>query len=340
MLGDKVLGQGFSGAVMELRHLRYFHAVAEELHFGRAAMRLNISQPPLSRQIHQLEVELGVVLFDRKPTGIVLTAPGQILLEGTRELLMQLDRVCRQAQRAAKGEVGKLTVGVRETAMYNGVLPAILHAYRDEFKNVELEIMPLASVEQIEALRIGQLDVGFVHNSYADQHNMQSEEVYVDNIVLALHSANPLARRRRLRLSDLSGEPLIWFPRLTSPRYHDELLQACQKAGMTMNIVQLVPYVGGTALTLVSAGVGISFAQESSARMTKPINVTLRPIDDLDLKARLSVTWRQDNTSPLLASFLDVVRRMRGEFRNPPGAPGKLPGANAKVHHFGANCRT
>ena len=301
---------------MELRHLRYFHAVAEELHFGRAAVRLNISQPPLSRQIHQLETELGVSLFDRKPAGIELTVPGQILLEGTRELLMQLVKVCRRVSRAANGEVGKLTVGVRETAMYNGALPAILHAYRDEFHDVELEIMPLTSVNQIEALRIGQLDVGFVHDTYADQHNLRSEEIYLDNVVLALNSASPLSRRRRLRLSDLSGEPLIWFPREASPRYHDELLKACQNAGMTMNIVQLVPYIGGTALTLVSAGVGISFAQESSARMTKPMNVTLRRVDDLRLKARLSVTWRQDNTSPLLASFLEVVRQKGKEFRS------------------------
>ena len=296
---------------MELRHLRYFHAVAEELHFGRAAMRLNLSQPPLSRQIHQLEQELGVTLFDRKPTGIVLTQPGHLLLEGTRDLLMEVDQLCRRVQRAAKGEVGKLTVGVRETAMYNGVLPGILHAYRDKYENVELEIAPLPSSGQIDALRVGRLDVGFVHGSFGDQQNLVFEEVYVDNVVLALHSASPLARRRRLSLRDLSGEPLIWFPRATSPRYHDELLNACQGGGMNMNIVQLVPFVGGTALTLVSAGVGISFAQESSARFTKPMNVTLRPIEDLKLKARLNVVWRRDDTSPLVQSFLDVVRQMR-----------------------------
>ena len=300
---------------MELRHLRYFQAVAEELNFGRAAIRLNISQPPLSKQIQQLERELGVILFDRKPGGIVLTTAGHILLDGTRELLLQLDRVGRRVQRASKGEIGKLTVGFRETAMYNGVLPAILHAYREAFKDVELDIIPLPSVSQIDALRVGRLDVGFVHDTFSDQHNLSSEEVYVDSVVLALHSANPLARRRRLHLKDLSGEPLIWFPRTTSPRYHDALLYACQRAGMTMNIVQLAPYVGGTALTLVSAGVGISFAQESSARMTKPMNVSLRRVEDLKLKARLCVTWRKDNSSPLLNSFLNVVRRMRGEFR-------------------------
>lgn len=307
---------------MELRHLRYFHAVAEELHFGRAAMRLNLSQPPLSRQIHQLETELGVKLFDRKPTGIALTQAGHVLLEWTRELLMQLDQVCRRVRRAARGEVGKLTVGVRETAMYNGVLPGILHAYREKFENVELEIVALPSAPQVEALRAGRLDVAFVHDNLADQHNLESEEVYVDNVVLALHNAHPLARRRRLRLRDLSGEPLIWFPRVASPRYHDELLNACHRAGMTMNIVQLVPFVGGTALTLVSAGVGITFAQESSAQFTKPMNVALRPIEDLKLKARLSVMWRQDDKSPLVQSFLDVVRQMRGDFSNPLAVQG------------------
>jgi len=296
---------------MELRHLRYFIAVAEELHFGRAAQRLHISQPPLSRQIHQLESELGVELFDRRPTGVVLTPAGQTLLDGARSLIVDVERLSRRAQRVAKGEVGKLTVGFRETAMYNGVLPAILHAYRERFDNVELDIVPLSSTDQIGALREGRIDIGFAHSSVLSEALLQSEEVYEDNIVLAVHSANPLARRRRLYLKDLTNQPFIWFPRATSPRYHDELLQACQKAGLTMQVVQVAPYIGGTAVTLVAAGVGICFAQESSARLTRPMNVVLRPLEDLTLKAKLHAVWRSDNISPLLASFLDVVRQVR-----------------------------
>lgn len=296
---------------MELRYLRYFIAVAEELHFGRAAQRLNLSQPPLSRQIHQLENELGVELFDRRPTGVVLTPSGQTLLDGARSLIVDVERLCRRTQRVAKGEIGKLTVGFRETAMYNGVLPAILHAYREKFSNVELDIIPLPSTEQIEALREGRIDIGFGHSSALAESMLRAEEVYEDSIVLAIHSANPLSRRRRLYLRDLTNQPFIWFPRSTSPRYHDELLQACQRGGLTMQVAQVVPYIGGTAVTLVAAGVGVCFAQESSTRLTRPMNVVLRPLEDLTLKAKLHAVWRHDNTSPLLMSFLSVVRDMR-----------------------------
>jgi len=128
---------------------------------------------------------------------------------------------------------------------------------------------------------------------------------------VALHRSHPLARRRRLYLRDLANQPFVWFPRWASPRYHHELLQACQTAGFSPQVVQLAPYIGGTALTLVSAGVGISFAQESSARLMKPNNVVLKPVVDLKVRVRHSVIWRSDNTSPLLTGFLEVVRRMR-----------------------------
>ncbi len=296
---------------MELRHLRYFQAVAEELNFGRAAKRLNISQPPLSRQIHQLEHELGVVLFERKAAGIELTPAGRALLEGTREILLKVERLTRRTQRVAKGEIGKLTIGFRETAMYNGVLPAIFHAFRRQFASVELDIMPLPSTEQWGALREGRIDVGFVYNVPQDERLLQAEDVFDDNFMIAINQENPLARRRRLRLRDLADQPFIWFPRSASPRYHDELTLACQAAGFAPQVVQRAPYLGGTALTLVSAGVGISFAQESSAKLMKPANVVLRPVDDLKVKVRFSAMWRSDNNSPLLAAFLAVVRRMR-----------------------------
>jgi DNA-binding transcriptional LysR family regulator len=303
------------GGSMELRHLRYFQAVAEELNFGRAAKRLHISQPPLSRQIHQLESELGVVLFERKAAGIALTPAGRVLLDGAREILLKVERLTRRTQRVAKGEIGKLTIGFRETAMYNGVLPAIFHAFRRQFANVELDIIPLPSIEQWTALRDGRIDVGFVYNLPQDEQLLTSEEVFDDDFLIAINQENPLARRRRLRLRDLADQPFVWFPRSASPRYHDELMIACQKAGFSPQVVQLAPYIGGTALTLVSAGVGISFAQESSAKLMKPGNVILRPLEDLRVKCRFSALWKADNSSPLLASFLAVVRRMRAVAR-------------------------
>jgi len=296
---------------MELRHLRYFQAVAEELNFGRAAKRLNISQPPLSRQIRQLEEELGVVLFERKAAGIELTPAGRTLLEGAREILLKVERLTGRTQRVAKGEIGKLTIGFRETAMYNGVLPAIFHAFRHEHANVELEIIPLPSTEQWAALREGRIDVGFVYNVPQDERLLVAEDVFEDNFMVAVNEENPLAGCRQLRLRDLADQPFVWFPRTASPRYHDELMAACRTAGFTPQVVQRAPYIGGTALTLVSAGVGISFAQESSAKLMKPTNVVLLPVEDLKVKVRFSALWKSDNNSPLLASFLSVVRRMR-----------------------------
>lgn len=222
--------------------------------------------------------------------------------------------------------------------MYNGVLPAIFQAYRLQHSNVELEIIPLPSVEQCKEVREGRLDVGFVYTLPENEPLLSSDLVFEDNFVLALNQSNPLTKQPRLRLEQLMEQSFVWFSRSASPRYHDEILSACQRSGFIPNAVQIAPYIGGTALTLVSAGVGVSFVQESSAILMKPANVVLRPIEDLNVKVRCSVVWKADRCPRILESFLDVVRQIRAVSSGDPAslvedaqATGRVPSCVGRV---------
>lgn len=296
---------------MELRRIRYFVAAAEHNNIGRAARQLNISQPPLSRQIQLLEEELGVVLFERSAVGVDLTPAGETFYAGARDVLQQIDKLCQRTQRIAKGEIGTISVGFRETMMYSGVVPAIFHDFRSQYPEINLELNPLRSRDQWDALKAGKIDAGFVHTLSERESGLSSELVFEDNFIIAVNESNPLASKQLVRLKDLEKQPFIWFPRSASPRYHDELLSACVAAGFTPKVVQLLPYVGGIAITLVSAGVGISFAQEASADLMRPPNVVLKRVSDLDVKVRCSLIWKTSNQSKILESFLSVARRVR-----------------------------
>src|SRR5215207_4822370 len=192
---------------MELRHLRYFVAVAEELHFGRAAERLRIAQPPLSRQIRDLEREIGAPLFERVPRGVELTPAGSAFLPEARLTLAQAERAQRTAQRAARGETGRLRVGFVEAATYSGILPDVLGFFRMHLPDIGISLLEMDPVEQAEAFRDGRIDLGMLHSPPADADRwLRVEPVYSDALVAALPNGHALAGRSRLTLGTLAAE--------------------------------------------------------------------------------------------------------------------------------------
>src|SRR3954453_15892050 len=203
---------------MELRHLRYFVAVAEELHFGRAARRLQLAQPPLSRQIQGLEQELGVRLLERTKRHVELTPAGKVFLEHARKLLTEADHAVAAARRAARGEIGRLAIGFVGAATYSA-LPELLRVFHTRFPDVELVLYEMTSAHQHDALREGRIEVGFVRPAIPDD-TLARRVARGEPLVAALPAGHRLARRDEpIPLSDLAGEPFILFPRDPRPSF-------------------------------------------------------------------------------------------------------------------------
>jgi len=291
---------------VELRHLRYFVAVGEEEHFGRAAERLHVVQPALTRQVRQLEDELGCALFERLKRGVRLTEAGKSFLEEARRVLSDLGHGVDRTRLVAQGKVGRLRVGFSDTATYSGELPSILHDFRTRWPDVRLELFPSSSVVAGEQLRRQEVDVAFVYTLPTNLRELETHTISVERWVLALPHAHPLVKSKRVRLRDLKGEPFVWFPRPVAPPLYDRLLAACHAAGLTLNIVQEVNNPT-TMLSLVAGGIGLSFTITSAAR-TKPDSVVLREVQDLRDTSELSTIWRADNKVPALQKFIEMVR--------------------------------
>ena len=236
---------------MELRHLRYFVAVAEELHFRRAAERLHMSQPPLSQQIRQLEEEVGAMLLLRNQRKVELTAAGVAFLVRAREILDAVEDAARQARRVQRGEVGRLAVGFVGSAMYSFV-PELLRAFRDEKPDIGLRLHELGTTEQLRQLEDGRLDVGFVRLR-GPRPGLAHETVMDEPVVVALPDVHPLAQRPLLRLSDLEGESLVLLAPAGSPGLRAALADAIALLGGEERIVQEVAEMQ-TVVGLVAAG--------------------------------------------------------------------------------------
>jgi DNA-binding transcriptional LysR family regulator len=291
---------------MELRHLRYFVTTAQLEHFGRAAARLSIVQPALSKQIRELEEEIGTPLFERLPRGVKLTAAGRAFLEEAERVLQDVDAASQRARDVAQGKIGGLRVGFVDTAIYHSIVPRVFHEFRQRWPAVDLELIQQPSAAQGELLRAGSLDVGFVFHHPANLPPLAAQFITVDPIQLAVPTAHGLARRRQVRLNELKNEPFVWIPRALSPNFHDAIFAACARHGFTPHVVQ----EGNTDLTLLSlvaAGAGLTFCV-ASAKARKPADVTLLKVTDLKLTVRLDAIWRTDNPNPALPHFLALVR--------------------------------
>ena len=289
---------------MELRHLRYLIAVAEELHFGRAAIRLNISQPPLSQQIQQLEQELGVRLFERTKREVRLTEAGSRIVNEAHHVLGQVDHLTRVAAKASGGEIGHLSVGT--PGGVNEILIETLRVFGKHYPGVHVDLKYMNTGSQIEGLREGTIRVGFL-NLPVREATLVLENVKKGPLWIALPKSHPLARYEEVPLISLKEQSFIQFPRRVNPGLHDVMTGLCRKAGFSLNVLHEVDNLQG-ALTLVSAGLGVSFCTTSMQKVWS--DITFRPIRDTTAKMGMAVAYRRDMHSPVLDSFLEVVRQI------------------------------
>ncbi len=291
---------------MELRRLRYFVAVAEELHFGRAARRLHISQPPLSQQIQTLERELGAALFERSGHRTSLTDAGRELLPRARAVLAQAEAARTAVQRVGRGESGVLQLGFTGSLPLTPVMPRVLHDFRLAHPGVQLQLRELSTHEQIERLADETLDVGFFRPTQHDRLALLETRVILrEPLVVALHADSPLARRKRLPLAALEREPFILYSRSVSTGLHDQILALCLKAGFRPRVVQEVHEMP-TTVGLVAAGMGIALVAGSMQRVQVP-GVVFRPLAESGATADILLAWKRGEASPALRNFLDTA---------------------------------
>jgi DNA-binding transcriptional LysR family regulator len=294
---------------MELRHLRYFVAVGEEQHYGRAARRLRVAQPALSRQIQDLERELGFTLFERLPRGVKLNAAGKLFLEDARRVLQELSEAAIRAGRVASGRSGTLRVGFTENASWRGVVPDSFRRFRERQPDAELQLQPAASLEQVEAIRSGRLDAAFVNFMPKSDPEFDQLLVARQHVELAAPKRHPLTRLKKLRLRDLTDAPFVWFPRRANPAFYDQLMLECYRGGLKSPRIVQEGVNEPTILSLVSTGMGVGWVL-ATARWRCPDSVVILPVVDLNIPLTLALVRRKDNTSPLLANFVTEVRRL------------------------------
>ena len=295
---------------MELRHLRYFIAVAEEGHIGRAATRLHISQPPLTRQIQQLEEVLGVQLFIRTPRGMELTPAGELLLQEARNIRSVVEQAAERTQRAGQGKLGRLDIGIFGSGILD-TIPALLLRFRRDFPDVKVMLHNMSKDAQITALRQRRIDIGF--NRFIEHaEDIANEIVLTEKILIAINEHHPLAQQEAVPFQVLRDNPLIVFPTGPRPSFIDKVMNMCHQKGFSPQIAQEV----GNTLTgvaLVASNFGVCVVPESAAKLALP-GVVYRPVLDPpeDSGVDLNCIYRADDQSPLLTSFLDTVRSYPG----------------------------
>ncbi len=298
---------------MELRHLRYFVAVAEQLHFRGAAERLRIAQPALSHQIRALEDDLGVRLFDRSGRRVRLTMAGSAFLEGARSTLGQAERARRAAVRAHRGEVGRLSLGFVGSAAHE-VLPRLVRAFREDRPDVELELRALYTPEQVRELEGGRIDVGLLRNP-PTYDSLEVLPVARESLLAVLPADHHLASEERIPLAALADEDFVFPPRRLSPAIHDRVIGLCQQAGFSPRVVQESAEAEADSVTaqslagMVAAGLGVSLTVNIPENLNNP-GVVCRPVYGPEASWDLVVAWRRNESSPVVRAFVGVTKRI------------------------------
>ncbi len=294
---------------MELRHLRYFVAVGEEQHYGRAAERLHVAQPALSRQIQDLEKEMGFVLFDRLPRGVRLNAAGNLFLTDARRILQDVDEAKLRAERIARGKAGTLRIGIATAVSWHGLVVDSFRELRRWQPEVELKLHHLLSVDQVEAILSGRLDAGFAASLTPWHKDLAHWEFAQDRMVLAVPKGHALTKQKTVRLRDLRNIPFVRFPRWVNPAFYDRMMQACARGGLKApRIVQEAPD-RDTNLGLVQCRIGLSW-QPETVRWHCPRGIVLLPVVDMDVRLPFNLIWKKDNSSPLLQRFVAQVEAL------------------------------
>lgn len=289
-----------------MRHLRYFVAVAEELHFGRAALRLHMSQPPLSQQIKQLEEELGVKLLHRTKRRVELTEAGEAFLREASVALSQVEAAAEAAKRASRGETGKLSVGFVGSAAYE-VLPEILKTFRERYPAVEITLEELTTAQQVKVLGEGRIEVGFVRPP-VEEEDLAVKTVLREPLVAVLPADHSLWEWADLPLGTLKDESFIMTPRRLGPSFYDQIVGACREAGFSPRVVQEAIQMQ-TIIGMVAAGIGVALVPASESNLTRK-GVVYKPIQDEGLEVELAAVWAPEAPSPPLRAFLKIVEEV------------------------------
>ncbi|MEK8129930.1 LysR substrate-binding domain-containing protein [Paenibacillus filicis] len=288
---------------MDLKKLRYFIAVAEELHFNRAAKKLNMTQPPLSQQIQSLEEELGVQLLDRTKREVRLTPAGTIFLEESRSLIAQLERSIQRTQLAAQGKTGQLTLAFVDSAV-GGTMVNVIKQFRERFPHVQLTLLEMTSAQQLKALHDGAIHIGFLRS--ADRSAFIASRLYTnESPVAVLPVTHPLASSSTLSLQSLADEAFVWFPHQMGGSFHDLLVGICREHGFEPRIVQEAVQMY-TIVNLVAAGIGISIVP-SSVSVFQRSDVVFLPFHEDTPQLPLYAAWQPDNRNPVLTHFLMIM---------------------------------
>jgi DNA-binding transcriptional LysR family regulator len=291
---------------IELRHLRYFIAVADELHFSRAAERLGMSQPPLSQQIRDLESLLGLRLLRRTNRRVELTDAGRVYLDAARDIVTRVDDAADQARRAERGEIGELHVAFTRSTPLIERFPRAIRAFRDAYPAVRLVLVERNTLQQVACLLDGSQHVGLLRGG-ALPATLVSHKLVDDPLVAVLRADHPLAKRKRarLRMDELADERFVVFSRAAGTGVHDQLLSMCRNAGFVPRIAQEAGE-SSTMIGLVAAGLGVAVLPDS-LRHVRVDGVAYVAIDSPDAASALHVTHRRDYASPLVKAFTALM---------------------------------
>jgi len=297
---------------MELRHLRYFIAVAEEGHVTRAAQRLGMQQPPLSQQIRALERELDVQLFRRKPRGVELTDAGVAFLARARVILEEVDRAFATTRRTARGEQGRVVVGFTSSAPFHPFVPRVIRAFREMSPLVSLVLEESGSSELVQGLHNEEIDAAFIRSPVTDVVGLVVRPLLEEEMVVALPAGHLLAAASEadaaLPLASLANETFILYKRPGGPGLYDTIIAACRGAGFSPRVGQEAPRIIST-LNLVAAGLGVSIVPASLRRLQMDGVLYRRLSGSSELKAPLILACRHGENSAAVQRFIDLVQR-------------------------------
>ena len=289
---------------MEIRLIRYFLAVAEELHFGRAAQKLNISQPPLSQQIMKLEDELGVRLFRRSKRKVVLTEAGRAFEEQARGILQSIEKAIRTVKETGEGTRGIFTLGYVDPAM-DGPLPDVIRRFKHKYREVRLNLHRLTTLEQFTALREGTIDAGALRLFSQDTTGLRVIPFHREKYILAVPSDHAFYGMKQVSIKALAGEPMIFFPRTIQPGLYDAWLSVFSRAGFAPNVVQEA-VSKHTSVALAAAGIGVAIVPESTSLFERK-GVGFVRLAGSTPPLTIHLCCREDSQHPVLKNFLALV---------------------------------
>src|SRR5471032_1814016 len=288
---------------MELRHLRYFVAVAEELSFTRAAARLHIGQPPLSQQIQALEAEVGAQLLERSKRWVRLTQAGALFLADARRILALSEQAVQTARRAQRGEAGELRIAYTYSTPFTPLFASVINRYRQRYPGVVLTLNEMATLRQVDAIAAREIDLGFVRPAEAiAPATVRLTELRRDALLLVLPTGHALARQSSVAVGELKGSPFVMYPKDAGTGIYPQIFSLCRAAGFVPQVAEMSAILG-----LVAAGCGISVLPGSFNSLQME-GVVFRPLSDAAAHTPLLLAQREEAASPLVAAFVALVR--------------------------------